>query len=238
MIVWQCCKQINQILTCGDTLREVGRDNAFPIWQAGGTVLQGWARVRQGQAGEGLTLIHQGINDWRASGVNLILPYYLALLAEAYGRAGRPDEGLHELTGALALVEATGERWYEAELHRLKGELMLQQYQVASVKLSVSANQKTNATNPQPLTPNPQLEAEVCFLKAIEIARQQQAKSLELRAVMSLGRLWQRQGKKEEARQMLAEVYNWFTEGFDTRDLQEAKALIEDLEARGNKDKG
>jgi predicted ATPase len=224
MIVWQCCKQINQILTCGDTLREVGRDNAFPIWQAGGTVLQGWARVRQGQAGEGLTLIHQGINDWRASGVNLILPYYLALLAEAYGRAGRPDEGLHELTGALALVEATGERWYEAELHRLKGELMLQQQsKVQSLKSKVPSTQ-----HPAPRT-HAKAEAEACFLKAIEVARKQQAKSLELRATVSLARLWQQQGKKEEARQMLAEIYGWFTEGFDTQDLQEARALLDEL---------
>jgi hypothetical protein len=109
----------------------------------------------------------------------------------------------------------------EAELYRLKGQLTLQ-------KLSVASSQ-SSATNPQSPTPNPQTEAEACFLKAIEVARKQQAKSLELRAVISLSRLWQQQGKKAEARQMLAESYGWFTEGFDTKDLQEAKALLEEL---------
>ena len=107
-------------------------------------------------------------------------------------------------------MNKTEERWFEPELYRLKGELTLKKFGVRS---------------PQPLAPNTQAEteAEACFHKAIEIARQQQAKSLELRAVMSLSRLWQRQGKKGEARQLLAEIYNWFTEGFDTKDLQEAK---------------
>jgi hypothetical protein len=113
------------------------------------------------------------------------------------------------------------ERYYEAELYRLKGELTLQKLSVASSQLSVP--------NPQSPTPNPHSEAEVCFLKAIEIARRQQAKSLELRAVMSLARLWQSQGKKEEARQMLAEIHGWFTEGFDTADLKEAKTLLDEL---------
>ena len=115
-----------------------------------------------------------------------------------------------------------GERVYEAELYRLKGELTLQ---------SKIQGPKSKVTCPQPLTPNPQAEAEAeaCFQQAIAIARRQQAKSLELRAVMSLSRLWQQQGKKEEARQLLAEIYGWFTEGFDTTDLQEAKALLKEL---------
>jgi predicted ATPase len=106
-------------------------------------------------------------------------------------------------------------------MYRLKGQLTLQKFQVAGSKFQVAS--------PRPLTPNPQAEAEECFLKAVEIARRQQAKSWELRAVMSLSRLWQQQGKTEEARQMLAEIYDWFTEGFDTKDLQEAKALLEQL---------
>jgi hypothetical protein len=123
------------------------------------------------------------------------------------------------------------ERAYEAELYRLKGQLTLQsQTSLGQVSGKSQASQdKSEDTNPQPLTPNPQAEAEACFLKAIEIAQRQQAKSLELRAVMSLSRLWQQQGKKEEARQMLAEIYGWFTEGFDTKDLQEAKGLLEEL---------
>ena len=119
------------------------------------------------------------------------------------------EEGLTALAEARARVDKTGERWYEAELYRLKGELTLQ----TSVEDRESRGK----------------EVEACFLKAIEIAQRQQAKSLELRAVMSLSRLWQQQGKKEEARQMLADIYGWFTEGFDTTDLQEAKALLQEL---------
>ena len=128
--------------------------------------------------------------------------------------------GLPPWPKALAIVEETGERWYEAELYRLKGELLLAQ-EVRS--------QKSTNTDPRLLMPDAQGEAEACFLKAIEIARRQQAKSLELRATMSLARLWQQQGKKHEAHQLLAEIYGWFTEGFDTKDLQEAKALLEEL---------
>jgi hypothetical protein len=145
----------------------------------------------------------------------------LALLAEAYGRVGQTEEGLRALAEALVAVAKTGECFYEAELYRLKGELMLKQFGVWSPEFGV--------TNPQFPTPNPQTEAEACFQKAVEIARRQQAKSLELRAVMSLSRLWQSQGKKEEARRMLAEIYGWFTEGFDTTDLKKAKALLEEL---------
>jgi predicted ATPase len=121
----------------------------------------------------------------------------------------------------MATVEETGERYYEAELYRLKGQLTLQKFQVSGSKFQVD--------NPPSAFRNPQLETEAYFLKAIEIARRQQAKSLELRAGMSLSRLWQQQGKKEEARRMLAEIYGWFTEGFDTADLKEAKALLDEL---------
>jgi predicted ATPase len=152
----------------------------------------------------------QGIGAWRATGAELLRPHFLALLAEAYGKAGQAEEGLAALAEALEVVDKSGERFYEAELYRLKGTLTLQS-QVSSPKSQV------------------QKEAEECFQRAIEIARRQQAKSLELRAVMSLSRLWQQQGKREEARQLLAELYGWFTEGFDTKDLQEAKALLQEL---------
>ena len=136
---------------------------------------------------------------------------------------------------ALAAVASTGERWWEAEIYRLKGELTLQssvQRLGSSVKKSSKLkvqSSKSKNTDPRPLTLDPQSEAEACFLKAIEISQKQQAKSLELRAVTSLAQLWQQLGKQKEAHQMLSEVYNWFTEGFDTKDLQEAKALIEEL---------
>jgi class 3 adenylate cyclase/tetratricopeptide (TPR) repeat protein len=185
-------------------------EQRFPFWVAWGTMVQGWALAEQGQVHEGITRMRQ-----------MLAPFTFALLAEAHGKVGQVEEGLTVLTEALAVGDKTGMRVSEAELYRLKGELTLQQFQVSDFKFQ--------ADNPQSAIYNPQLDAEVCFLKAIDVARQQQAKSLELRVVMSLSRLWQQQGKKEEARRMLAEIYGWFTEGFDTRDLQEAKALLEEL---------
>jgi len=147
-------------------------------------------------------------------------------LAEGYVKAGQVGEGERVLAEALEFVEKTGERAYEAELYRLKGTLTLQ----SQASLG-QVSDKSQASQDMSAVPNPQAQAdaEACFLKAIDIARHQSAKSLELQATMSLARLWQQQGKKAEARQMLAEVYNWFTEGFDTKDLQEAKALLEEL---------
>jgi predicted ATPase len=132
------------------------------------------------------------------------------MLAEAQGKTGQPEEGLTVLAEALATANQTGEQWYEAELYRLKGTLTLQS-QAPSPRSQVFS------------------EAEECFQRALDIARRQQAKSWELRAVTSLSRLWQQQGKKDEARQMLTDIYGWFTEGFDTKDLQEAKTLLEEL---------
>ena len=137
------------------------------------------------------------------------------------------EEGLTVLAEALALVDKTGERVSEAELYRLKGELLLAQ---ESRKQGVrSKAQRVDDLEPQSYILDPHGEVEACFHKAIEVARQQHAKSLELRAVMSVSRLWQSQGKQHKAHNLLSEVYNWFTEGFDTVDLKEAKALLEDL---------
>jgi predicted ATPase len=145
----------------------------------------------------------------------------LAILADAYGRDGQLTESRQTLTEALALVQETGERLYEAELYRLKGELALQQ--------SRAPRPASSAGNPQSAFRDPQLEAEACFHQALAIARRQQAKSLELRAGMSLSWLWRQQGRPDEARGMLAEIYGWFTQGFDTKDLQAARALLEEL---------
>jgi predicted ATPase len=134
-----------------------------------------------------------------------VRPFYLALFAEAYGRVGNIDAGLASLEEAMSLVEETGAIWWMAELHRLKGELLLK------------------------LSPENIADAEACYNHALDVARKQEAKSLELRAAMSLSRLWQQRGKQEEAHQLLTGTYGWFTEGFDTADLQEAKALLEEL---------
>jgi predicted ATPase len=148
--------------------------------------------------------------------------YFLALVAEAYGQVGQSEEGFTVLAEALAVVDRTGERFYEAELYRIKGTLTLQKFQVSSFKLQV---EESLASSVQHL----ESEAEEYFLKAVEIARKQQAKSWELRATVSLAKLWQQQGRQKDAHQMLAQICNWFTEGFDTRDLQEAKALLDAL---------
>jgi len=204
-------------------------EHGFPEWLAQGTILWGWALAEQGQGEEGIAQMRQGLATYRATGSELARSQYLALLAEAYRKMGRLEEGLNTLAEALAAVDKTGECFYEAELYRLKGELTLQkQSGVRSQGTSGVRSPESEVPNTQPLTPNTQ-EAEACFLKAIDVARKQQAKSLELRATTSLAGLWQRQGKQREAHQMLAEIYNWFTEGFDTKDLQEAKALLAEL---------
>jgi predicted ATPase len=180
-------------------------EQGFAYYLAWGTTMQGWAQVVQGQDEVGMAQLRRGLAALRATGAELRLPYYLALLAEACAQTGRAAEGLTLLTEALAQAHKTGESQTEAELHRLKGELLL----------ALSADHQTRAAG--------------CFQQALDIARRQQAKSLELRAATGLARLWQRQGKRAAARELLAPIYGWFTEGFDTADLQEAKALLEEL---------
>jgi predicted ATPase len=148
--------------------------------------------------------MRQGLAARRAEGAGVTLAEYPTRLGEAYGRIGQAEEGLGLLAEALAVVDK-GDLWYEAELHRIKGELLLQQ-----------------AVPDAP-------QAETCFQQALAIARRQQAKSWELRAAMSLTRLWHQQGKRAAARQLLAEIYGWFTEGFDTPDLHAARALLDAL---------
>jgi len=189
-------------------------EQGFPHWVASGTALRGWALAEQGQEEEGIAQVRWGMAAWQDTGAETARPYYLALLAEAYGKAGQAEKGLAALADAPAMVDKTGERRWEVELYRLKGELLLAQ---EGSRLQAVGFRETTT------------EAEECFHKAIDVARKQQAKSLELRAVLSLARLWQQQGKRHAARDMLSTIYNWFTEGFDTKDLQEAKALLEEL---------
>ena len=149
--------------------------------------------------------VRQGIAAYRATGAALFVPYLCTLLADVSAHLGHPEDGLQALAEAHTLVEQHEERWWEAEVCRLRGVLLLR----------------------QPGTP--QAEAEAWLQRALDVARRQEAKSLELRAAMSLSRLWQQQGKRAEARELLAPIYGWFTEGFDTADLQEAKALLEEF---------
>jgi predicted ATPase len=186
-------------------------------------ILRGWALTDQGRIEEGMAAMRQGLDTWRR-GAQVAQPYWLALWAEAYRRGGRPLEGLTALSEALALVEKHAERYYEAELYRLQGELLLMLTASGGGVGAFPMESTAAEADPSALA-----EAEACFQKALAIARRKEAKSLELRAAMSLSRLWQQQGKRQEAYDLLAPIYGWFTEGFDTADLREAKALLDEL---------
>jgi TOMM system kinase/cyclase fusion protein len=188
-----------------EALLALSTEQGFVQRLAQGRILQAAVLVEQGRGAEGIAQIRQSLATYGATGADLGRPAYLALLAEAYGRARQADEGLTVLAEALTAVQETGIRFHEAELYRLEGELLLRQ--------AIPAEQ----------------QVETCFHQALAVARRQQAKSLELRAAMSLARLWQQQGQRAEAYELLAPIYGWFTEGFDTADLQEAKALLKEL---------
>jgi predicted ATPase len=180
-------------------------EQGFTQWVAQGTSLRGWAVAMQGQGEAGMAQVRQGIAALRATGAALFVPYFCTVLADLCDHLGHTEDGLQALAEAHTLVEQHEERSWEAEVSRLRGVLLLR----------------------QPGTPR--VEAETWLQRALDVARLQEAKALELRAAMSLSRLWQQQGKPDEARQLLAPIYGWFTEGFDTADLQEAKALLETL---------
>ena len=200
-LVYQCCRDVAASRAHADALMALAAAHSLPLRAAQGRILRGWALAMHGEAAAGVALLRQGLAS-PAVGPEILRPHWLALLAEAYGRAGQPEDGLQVLAEAVTLMATTEMRWSEAEISRLQGELRLQ---LASPEL---------------------FQAEACFQQALEVARRQEAKALELRAAMSLSRLWQQQGKHGEARALLAPIYGWFTEGFDTADLQEAKALL------------
>jgi class 3 adenylate cyclase/tetratricopeptide (TPR) repeat protein len=181
----------------------------------------GWVLIEQGAIEEGMAKTRQGLESLRIHKIDLGRSTDLAMLAQAYGRTGQPKEGLHVLDEALAVAHNSAEGFYEAELYRLKGEMLLQSG-AEGLEFDASPTHYVLCTLDVE-------EAEACFRQAISLARCQSAKSLELRAVMSLCRLWQHQGKPAAARQILKEIYSWFTEGFHTPDLQKAQALLEAL---------
>jgi len=191
----------------------VSIEYGLALYQATAMVTRGWALIEQGQAEEAIEQIRQGLDGHQATGTELLRAHFLGLLAEALRKARRAEEGLRVLEEALTIAHRDSERYYLAELYRLKGELLLQQTSLRAV----SSGRSTVST------------AENCFNQAIEIAQQQETKSLELRAAMSLAHLYQSQGRHKEAHDALAPVYESFTEGFDTTDLREAKALIAEL---------
>jgi predicted ATPase len=181
-------------------------EHAFPFWAAGGQIFGGWAVINQGEVDAGVDELIRGLAAWRKTGARSWLPIFLALQAEGHFKAGRNEAALHSIGQALATSDETGERWAIAEILRIKANLL----QTTGGKAE---------------------EVEGALVESLEIARRQQAKSWELRAATSLAQLWRDQGKVQQARELLAPSYGWFTEGFDTRDLKEAKALLDTLAA-------
>jgi predicted ATPase len=195
--------ETNIVQELAETLLTVSAEHGFPFRAAIGNMLLGWAMVERGEGQVGIARIEEGIAAFQTTGAKLRSASWLALLAAAYGKLGRVEEGLAVLAEALLAAKNTGEYFYNAELQRLKGAFLLQ------------------------LSSDNQHEAEACFQHAMAIAQSQAAKAWELRTATSLARLWQHQGKSQEAHDLLAPVYSWFTEGFDTPDLQDAKALLD-----------
>ena len=203
--VLQFCRDVPAVHEQAEAAVALSTEQGFTQWVTQGTSFRGWALAMQGQGEVGLALVRQGLAAWRATGAAVRVPYFCTVLADVCDHLGHTEDGLQALAEAHTLVEQQEERWWEAEIYRLRGVVLLRQ------------------TMPQ------QDEAEAWLHRALDVARRQEAKSLELRAAMSLSRLWQQQGQQAEARALLAPSYGWFTEGFDTADLQDAKALLEEL---------
>jgi predicted ATPase len=188
-----------------DTALALATEQKFPIWAAKATILRGWALSMQQEPERGASELAKGIAAWRATGAGSWVHTYYAMEAEALALLGKAKEALQKLDAAQAVMEKTEERWWEAEIYRLRGALLLQ---CPKAKRA---------------------EAETWLRRALDVARRQQAKSLELRAATSLARLWRDQGKVAEARDLLGPIHGWFTEGFGTPDLKEAGGLLEQL---------
>ena len=203
-MVYQLRRDVPAVQAQAEATIALATEQGSPFRIAQGTSMRGWALAMQGQGEEGSTQIRRGIAAWQASGAAFHIPYLYTLLAEVCDHLGHPEDGLQALAEAHTMVEQHEERWWEAEISRLRGVLLLRQPGI------------------------PQAEAEAWLQRALDVARRQEAKSLELRAAMSLARLWQSQGKQAEAHALLAPIYGWFTEGFDTADLQEAQTLLDE----------
>jgi DNA-binding winged helix-turn-helix (wHTH) protein/predicted ATPase len=201
-IVYQCRRDVPVVREQAEAAVALSTEQRFPLWAAMGTSARGWALAMQGQGEAGVAQVHQGIAAYRATGSALFGPYFSTVLADVCDHLGHIEDGLQALAEAHTRMEQQEERSWEAEIHRLRGALCLRQLGT------------------------PPTEAEAWLQRALDVARRQEAKSLELRAAMSLSRLWQQRGKQTEARELLAPIYGWFTEGFDTADLQEARALL------------
>ena len=197
--------EVRRTRELAETDLAVTTEEMLPFFRAHAMVLRGWALVGQGQCEEGIAQLREGLVAYRVTGAEIESSHWLGLIAEACRDTGQPEEGLRVIAEALDHVAETGIVYYEPELHRLEGQLRLCRDRADVHK------------------------AEACFDLAVESARSQGAKSWELRAATSLARLWGEHDRRAEARDLLAPVYCWFTEGFDTADLKEAKALLDAL---------
>ncbi len=219
-IVHQLRRESEAVQGRADACITLCTDQGFPFFLALGKIMQGWALAQKGEA-DGIKQMFEGLSAYRATGADSFRPYHLSLIAEGHSALGHPDEALHAIWEALDWIEHADERFYEPEVYRLKGTLVLQSEKT-------SGESRLGLQTPSPRTG---IEAETFFRKAIDAARKQNAKSHELRAAICLGRLLGERGDRDEARTMLVSIYNWFTEGFDTADLKDAKALLDDLAA-------
>ena len=195
-----------RVLSHAAGVRWLAAEQAIPVWSGRATIFEGWAVGRSGAPDEGAAMIRRALDALLSTGVRLWRPYQLALLADVEGRAHRDGEALARVDDALRQVEDTGERWYQAELHRLRGELTLR---------SGGASAAT---------------AEAAFHAALRLARRRAARMWELRAAVSLARLWAERSERGKAHDLLAPIYGWFTEGLDTPDLVNARALLDELQ--------
>ena len=239
----QLQREVGKVQKQARELIALSQQEDFTRFFLAGIFLQGWVLTERGRVEEGIEKMLKGMNTRMAMGEKLVQSWLLCCLAETYGKAGRIEEGLDCVAEGLAVVEETGEGPFEAELYRIKGELLLSRG--AGEQGSLGAEERGSSFTSAPLhlrtsaqahslsrhTPHPLdlSTPETCFHKALEVARRHGAKSWELRAATSLGRLWKEQGKKEKAVKLLGEVYERFTEGYGTKDLKEAKALLEEL---------
>ena len=214
-VLYQYTGNVERVDTAATEMLEICQEHGFVGWEAAATVMKGWVLVEQDRPKDGIAMICKGIAAWKKTRAEMLLPLFLALLAQAYQRAGQLSLALQTLDSARAVVDRTGERTYAAELTRQQGELYLM-----FAKKTKTSDAESTATQ----------QAEACFQKALTIARQQNAKSWELRAALNLCELWMTQNRDQDAYTLLKPVYTWFSEGFDTRDLKRAKNLLETLE--------
>lgn len=224
-MLYQLRREEQMALEQAEATIAISSEHGLVMYQAMAAILRGWTVMKQGRPDEAIEQMQQGLAALQATGTELVRPHFLALLAEAFDKAREDKEALRVLDEALALANRKGERYYEAELYRLKGELLLMQSTARAVSRAATGGNTVIETEPTAIA-----NAKSCFNQSIRIAQQQSAKSLQLRAVMSMARLYQKQGKLGEARDLLVQIYGTFTEGLDTLDLREAKALLDAFE--------